>query len=222
MGKNKIFNILLLIISILDLISLVIFIVLYMSNYNFKSFMDKLNDRLREFGTFDDKYYNAFKSLFNEYYDSTGLTITILSLKTIAVILPIFFLLLAMLLFQNNKCLKQKEFLRFILSFIFLISCMGISIVFVLDSFNAKYKIELDEEKDNIYRFDNEFNKEIKDNLNYMYNRKIYMFVTIFFAQICIISLIILIITKYQKNKNKNIENGILENDIADAALKSN
>ena len=99
---------------------------------------------------------------------------------------------------------------------------MGISIVFVLDSFNAKYKIELDEEKDNIYRFDNEFNKEIKDNLNYMYNRKIYMFVTIFFAQICIISLIILIITKYQKNKNKNIENGILENDIADAALKSN
>ena len=221
MENNKIFNLLLLIISILVIISMVIFIVLYMSNYHFKDFMDKLHEKLREFKD-RDKYETEFKRLFNEYYDSTPLIVAVLGLKTIAVIVPIFFLLLTVLLFQNNKCLKQKQFLRFILSIIFLISCMGIAIVFVLDSFNAKYKINLDEEKDNIYRFDNEFNKEIKDNLNYMYNRKIYMFVTIFFAQFSFISLIILIITKYQTNKNKNIENGILENDITDAALKSN
>ena len=58
-----------------------------------------------------------------------------------------------------------KKYKESILSFIFLILCIGISFIFVLDSFNAKYKIDLDEEKDNIYRFDKEFNKEIKDNL---------------------------------------------------------
>ena len=52
--------------------------------------------------------------------------------------------------------MKQKEFLRFIIIYI------GISFIFVLDSFNAKYKIDLDEEKDKIYKFDNEFDKEFK------------------------------------------------------------
>ena len=53
--------------------------------------MDKLNDKLREFDTFDDNYNNAFKRLFNEYYDTTGFTITILSFKAIDIIIPIFF-----------------------------------------------------------------------------------------------------------------------------------
>ena len=48
------------------------------------------------------------------------------------------------------------------------------------------------------------------------------MFVTIFFVQFGLISLIILIIIKHQLNKKKIIENGILEKDVDDAALESN
>ena len=219
MEKNKIFNIIIIIISVVVIISLIIFIVEFMSEFNFESFMRKLSDKLYTLGEFDYEYFNAFEHLFNRYYDSTYLSVLLNVLISISVIVPIFILLLTTLLLQNDCCCKQKEFLRFILSIIFLVFSLGASSVFTYYSFKAKYKIELNE--DEIYRFDSEFNEEIKDNLNFMYNRKIYMFIFNFLSQICLILLTILIIVKYQINRKNNIEKNIFEKDIGVAPLNS-
>ena len=197
-------NLIITIIGIVSLISLILFIVVYMSEYNFKSFMEELKDKLYSLGEFDYKYYNAFLSLFNEYYDTTTLTVTFNALKAFCVIFSIFCLLLTVLLWQNNYCLKQRQFLRYILSIIYLILCLGIAFVFVVFSLNAKNKVDLSE--DTIYRFDDEFNQKVKSNLNYMYNRKIYMFTCVFFSQICFVAMGVIIVVQYQMNKKQNVD----------------
>ena len=219
MEKETILILIIILLCIPELIVLLIFQVKYLAEFTYHDFMEKLSDKLGVRNEEENAYFSAFEDLFNRYSDSSGLDAFVGILKTLIVFIIIFVLLLLVVLFQVNCCCKQKDFLRFILSIIFLVFSLGASSVFTYYSFKAKYKIEFNE--DEIYRFDSEFNEEIKDNLNFMYNRKIYMFIFIFLSQICLILLTILIIVKYQINKNKIIEKDIFEKDIGVAPLNS-
>ena len=203
MEREKIFNIILIILTILELIALIIFGLKYLSDFNFKEFMEKLNQKLNELDENDQDYLEAFEYLFHRYYDSTGLFAFANFLKSASVFGLTIILLILMILFQINYICKQKDSLRFILSIVFLIICFCLEYIYVLIALGAKYKIKLTE--DEIYIFDDEFNKEIKKNLDFMYERRIYLIVCPFFAQFCFLCQIIMIIIKEKIIKKERI-----------------
>ena len=221
MEREKIFKIILIILSILELIALIIFGLKYLSDFNFKEFMEKLNQKLNELGENDQDYLEAFEYLFHRYYDSTGLFAFANFLKSASIFVITIILLLIMILFQINYICKQKEFLRFILSIAFLLICFCLEFIYIYFAFKAKYKIKLTE--DEIYIFDDEFNKEIKQNLDFMYERRIYMIVCPFFTQFCFLCQIILILIKDKIIKNENIiidKKQYFEKDIGDGIFE--
>ena len=213
MEKEKIFTLIITLICIPELILLLLYIVKYLAEWNFHDFMEKLDKKLWDLGDYNEDYFSEFEELFNRYSDSTGLMALANIFKSLAVFVPIFILLLFVVLFQINYCCKQKDFLRFILSIIFLIICFGISFVYVAFAFQAKYELNLTDDK--IYIFDEQFNKEIKDNLDFMYERRIYMIVCIFLSLFFFLVQIVLIILKEKllnkgkANINNNFERGI-------------
>ena len=202
MEKYKLFVLIISLICIPELICLILFHVKYISDFTFESFMNKLQKKLDELGEYDINYYPTFENLFNKYYDTTGLNLMIKFLQSFVVFITIFALLLLTFLLQISCCCKQRDFLRFILSIISLIICFGVSFTYVSFAFKEKYKIEMSEDK--IYIFDKDFNQEIKDNLDFMFNRRIYLIVCPFFLQVCLIAQLLFIVIKYKLIKKNN------------------
>ena len=220
MKKHEILNLIIKILCIFEIIPLVIYHFLYMSEFNFKDFMEKLYDKLNGFSNYNSEYYEAFEDLFNRYYDSTGLIFMALFFKSLAIFIAISLLLFLMYLLQIKCFCKQNDYLRYILSIIFLVLSFGVAFAYVVIAFNLKYKIKLKEEE--IYIFDNDFNNEIKENIDYMYNRRIYMIVCVFLAQffmICQITLIIVVEKFIKKNNSLEIN---FDTDIGVAPINSN
>ena len=220
MEKYEILNLIIKIICIFEIILLVIYHFLYMSEFDFKDFMEKLYEKLKEFSNYDDQYYQAFEDLFNRYYDSTGLFFMVNFLKSLAIFVAISLLLFFMFLLQIKCFCKQNDYLRYILSIISLILCFGVAFSYLIIAFNLKYTIKLKE--DEIYIFDNDFNNEIKENIDYMYNRRIYMIVSVFFAQFFMICQIVLIIVVEKCTKTKKDFEINFEADIGVAPINPN
>ena len=220
MEKYEILNLIIKIICIFEIILLVIYHFLYMSEFDFKDFMEKLYEKLKGFSNYDDQYYQAFEDLFNRYYDSTGLFFMVNFLKSLAIFVAISLLLFFMFLLQIKCFCKQNDYLRYILSIISLILCFGVAFSYLIIAFNLKYTIKLKE--DEIYIFDNDFNNEIKENIDYMYNRRIYMIVCVFFAQLFMICHIVLIIVVEKCTKTKKDFEINFEADIGVAPINPN
>ena len=191
-----------------------------MSEFDFKVFMEKLHEKLNGFSNYDYKYYEAFEDLFNRYYDSTGLFFMAIFLKSLAIFVSISILLFFMFLLQIKCFCKQNDYLRYILSIISLVLSVGVAFAYLIIAFNLKYRIKLKE--DEIYIFDNDFNNEIKENIDYMYNRRIYMIVCVLFAQFFMVCQIILIIVVEKFMKKKRITEINFETDIDVAPINPN
>ena len=74
-------------------------------------------------------------------------------------------------------------------------------IIFLQFAISAKSEINLEKEK--IYSFDEEFNKEIEKNLNFMRKRKIYLIVCVLVAILGIIGQFIIVILNFIDNYKK-------------------
>ena len=88
--------------------------------------------------------------------------------------------------------------------------------MFLIDSFRIKNEVNFTD--DEIYIFDSSFNNEIKEKLQIMYDRKIYMIIFGFVAIIGEISqfaLIIVDLVKFKKNLNVENNNNINEQHVA-------
>ena len=168
----------------------------------FESKLDKLSDVYNK-----EKILYAFESVFHHYTDSTGLTSFVEIIKVFFIDLSIFTGISFLFVLQIENVCKGDDFLKFILSIISVIISFWITIVYVVYAFNAKYKIELNDNK--IYIFNAYFNEEIRRNINLAYNRRVYMITCVFLADFIMICQIILIIIKYiffKRNKNIVIE----------------
>ena len=191
------------ILCILEIAALIIYLGKYISNYSFKSFMEKLSEKLDYSSESDQKYLRVFEDVFNKYTDSTGL-FALGNFFTMAIVLvAIGILLLFTILIQLKVFCRQDDSKRFIFSLIFIILCFAINFANLDPAFNAKYEVKLD--KDQIYRFDDEFNEEIKDNLDFMYERRIYLIVCFLLTQIFFICQIVLVIIKDKIIKKEDV-----------------
>ena len=195
----------------INLASLLLFYNRIMLIYAFEDFMKRLKENL-QLKLRNENIYKEYESLFGKYsfYYDIGEIIFffLLLIETGILIIPILF----------QTCNKYCKICRAITSLLLLVACLFITIYFLIISFKVKNSLNLIDEE--IYIFDDEFNKEIKENIKTMHDRKIYLITCRFFEATGIIAQFVLIIldlvnTYSNKNKNQlNIENAQEQNII--------
>jgi len=174
----------------------------------FSSFMCKLCNV--DYGMFE-----TFEDAFGSYYDSAvfawSMKYIIMLAIMVLTIIALIVLVICQLLGKYTKCQKFWEI-------IILVYCLINMLFYAYSAFIAKYKINIPDNK--IYIYDDEFNKEIKENLYNMYKRKICLIVFSIIAIVGIIAQTTYIINKRNKimepqnnQQNYNSENQ-QENDI--------
>ena len=203
MEKDHILSVILIILSIIVFVLLCIYSSKYNDEYQFQSFMLTFERKLNELSYINnkDKIRYAFKSVFHRYTDSTGLNSFLQSLKILFIDFAIFTGLVFMSILQLECPCKGENLLKSILSIISVIITFGITIVYIVYAFQAKYKIELNDEE--IYIFDAVFNEEVRRNINLAYDRRVYMITCVLLADFIMICQIILIFVNYKCFKSK-------------------
>ena len=186
--------------------SLIIFHFKYVAQFNFYKFMTKLEDKLSlkekekeiDYKTME-AILQAYYKVFNHYFDNAASLFALLTLLSMYVLFfTIIAILISVILQFGNK---SKDCKFFFIMFFSIYSLANIIIYFIL-AFNSKYKLDLSEK--DIYIFDDEFNQEIKNNLYFMFKRKIYLITFVFLAFIGIIAQLIIGII-VNKNKDSKI-----------------
>ena len=197
MEKDRILGIIIMVLSPFEFIPLIIFFFNYITEYGYSGFMKDFNENLGKLD-FDykekDRIRSAFEALFHRYTDSTGISGLGLALKSFAINTAIFALIIVMLILQCHCVCKKDIFMKTIWSIIMLVIAFAIAIIYDVYGFDAKYTIDLSD--DEIYIFDDEFNQEIRKNLDYVYSRRKNMITCAFLVQSVMIIQIVLIILK--------------------------
>ena len=184
--------------------SIIIFHIKNVARFDFKTFMYDFKSRLdekEEKGEIDSETYSKisreFEELLGRYDESSYLSNSFYSIGSLLVM---FFSVIAMIpsaILQFNKDKLCKNYAVTFLS-VFSLALMYFYFKF---AFESEYKVNLTD--DYIYIYDDTFNKEIKDNLDFMYKRKIYLIVCVFLAAIGMITLCIFAIIDNKNKKNK-------------------
>ena len=170
--------------------------------------MDKLNTKMHE--KKNDLDYSKFEKIFGRYYDNGALGIGVSKLMSFLIMVITIVVLITAILLKLlykycldccNCCCKWHKKSCIIFSLIYTLLNM---IIYLDLAFERKVKLDLTDEE--IYIYDGEFNEEIRKNLKFMYERRIYLLVyTIFVMAGAIAQLIIIIIFREPTNKiNEN------------------
>ena len=177
-------------------------------------FIEKLHGKMIEkYNFIIQDIFQEFEELFEEYKERTeSQNINQAAVQTVILILFMIasdaFLLIGVLLQTCRDCMK---ICRGVFSLIFLTFCGFLFIIYLSESITTKYKINFPDSR--IYIYDEEFNKEIKEKLNMMVERKIYMLAFSIYLTLSLLAQYILIIVdihlfkKKKKSNNNNINN---------------
>ena len=200
--KIKIKNIILIALLIPIFIALIIFHVKFLAKFEYKEFMSTLKDKAYEKNQRNaNDIIEPFEEVFGKYYDNAGLLFAfyIITSYCVLIITIIELIILVIIQLQQNCCGCCRK----CCSIFFPIHCLLNMIIYLVFAFGEKSEINL--EKDKIYSFDEEFNKEIKQNLDFMKSRKIYLIVCVFVAILGIIGqLVIVILNFFDEYYNNN------------------
>ena len=196
-------KIILIIILLIEIAAIILFHIKYLTQFSFHNFMSTLQDKINSKSTEEENLYyiyEEYEKVFGRYYDNAGLESGI---KTIASFFVMILTILALtILIIWQFCNKCRECKRCCFIFFPIYSLLNM-IIYISFAFSSKSDLELAD--DEIYIFDNEFNKEIKNNLQFMHERKIYLIVCIFVTIVgIIVQFIMIIIINKKENENKN------------------
>jgi len=207
----RVILLILFILLIAELVVFAFFLKKRIAKYDHR-FVRKLHDKMIEYVHYPyPNIFNEFEKLFVKYSELESenqnfgevfgeVLISILYYCAFAA-----FILLGVLLQTCRDCLKVC---RGVFSLIFLTICFGSMVTYLVESIMTKYKVNLSDSQ--IYMYDSEFNKEIKEKLNMMFERKIYMLVfSIFLTLSAITQITLIIIDIILFKKKKNIMNNI-------------
>ena len=155
------------------------------------------------------EFIEEFEKVFCRYTDNNGLSRAVPQVASLVILILTIIELLLLVIIQLKKtccgCCKES------FSFIFLIHSLIDMILYLWSAFDDQTEVNLEEEQ--IYSFDEEFNNEIKKNLDFMKKRKIYLIVCSSVAILGVILQLIIIIlntrddccSKKNNNNNNNI-----------------
>ena len=208
MEKVRILGIIIMALSALEFIPLIIYYYNYGEEYGFHDFMGKFKQeiyKLKLDSEKEERIIDAFEILFHYYNDNSGVSMLLHHAKSIAINIVIFGLIIAMLILQCPNNCKNSILGKTIASIILLVIAFSFAIIYDVYAFEVKYKLRLSD--DETYIFNDKFNEEVKENVDYMYNRKIYLIVCVFLAQSAMIAQAVLIILKYRfTDKKQNVQ----------------
>ena len=175
------------------------------------SFIDDLHEKMIEkYNHIITDIFKEFEELFEKYQEIEreqfihGQRVPTLIASLLLMIIDDVILLIGILLQTCKECMK---ICRGVFSLIFLIISAILFIGYLIESIITKYKINFPDSQ--IYVYDEKFNKEIKNNLDMMFERKIYMLCFSIYLTLSVIAQIIIIIIDIHlfKKKEKNINN---------------
>ena len=218
----KIKNILLIVLLIPIFISIILFHIKFVAKFQYKDFIHTLENKAYERKNETNIYtiVDSFEEIFSKYTDSSGLMHAIYIITSFSVLIITIIELITLVIIQLKKtccgCCKKC------CSLFLPIHCLFNMIIYLSFAFNEKSEVNL--EKDKIYIFDDEFNKEIEKNLDFMKKRKIYLIVCTFVAILGIIGEFIIVILnliddcKNKKNKPQVVyveKSNVVNNEIS-------
>ena len=208
-------SIILIIISLVIVTSIIIFHIKFTAKYSFDHFMHTLknkiyekeqqNEERNETDYFSYQNLEKMEEVFGRYSDTSGLEVALYSLMSLFILIITIIEIVFLLIVQLPKCLC---FCKNCCSFFSPIHILLDMLIYLILAFREKYKVNIEEEE--IYIFDEEFNKEIRKNLDFMKKRKIYLIVCALFAFIGILvqlGMVILNYIKERKSRNNNYVN---------------
>ena len=200
-------NYIILFILIFEVLALLLFHIIYIRQFEFKGFMSTLETKIQSKNeTFDDNTFTKFEELFGHYYDNAGIGFSInMIISFLVMILTIIALIIFITRQFCEQCEKRKK-CKNCLDYLLPVYCCLNMMYYIYLAVIAKYKLNLPDE--DIYSFDDDFNKEIKENIEFMLIRKITLFCCSIFIIVGIICQFLLIICKKKyKTYQDNIDN---------------
>ena len=224
----KIQNIILIALLIPIFIAIILFNIKFLPKFYYNDFMHSLEDKVfekqkrSEINNRDaDVIIYSFEEIFCRYSDSSVLMQTIYIMTSICILIISLIELIILVIIQLKKtccgCCKKC------CSIYFLIHSLLNMIIYLAFAFDEKSEINL--EKDKVYIYDEEFNKEIKKNLDFMKSRKIYLIVCTFVAILGILGELIIVILNWiddYKNKKEKPQIIYVENSKDISNVNSN
>ena len=206
--------IILIICSLVIVTSIIIFHIKFTAKYSFDYFMHTLknkiyekeqqNEERNETDNFSYDYLDKIEEVFGRYSDTSGLTVAFYSLMSLFILIITIIEIIFLLIFLRPKCLCCCKNCFSLFSPIHSLLNM---IIYLILAFREKYKVNLEEEE--IYIFDEEFNKEIRKNIDFMKKRKIYLIVCALLAFIGVLAQLVMVILNYIKERNSRNNNYI-------------
>ena len=200
--KIKIKNIILIALLIPIFIAIILFHIKFLAKFEYKEFMSTLKDKLYDRNeTNANDIIEPFEKIFGRYYDNAGLWFAfyIITSYSVLIVTIVELIILVIIQFPKTCCGCCKK----CCCIYFPINCLLNMIIYIAFAFDQKSEINL--EKDQIYSFDDEFNKEVKKNLDFMKSRKIYLIVCVFVALLGIIGqLVVVILNLFDDYYNNN------------------
>ena len=198
----RIILIILIILFCIEIAGVILFTNKYAWIDNCGTFMDHLEYQLKKI------YNNSYEFYFNKYIKVFGDDNNRFAVVIVGLYLTFFNIIeLAVLLISNlfQLCNKRWKICRAITSLLLLLICFGYSFLLLWHSFSFKSKVDLTDEE--IYIFDEEFNNEIKNNLKYIHDRRIYLITCSFFVTAAILAEFVLIIIDVKLSKDEDKKN---------------
>ena len=172
-----------------------------MSTLEYKLYENKIKPN----ETNADEIITEFSKVFFDYSGNNWFSILILKLGALIILILTAIELLRLVIIQLKRtccgCCKET------FSFIFTIHSLFDMLIYLVFSFDP---VEINLEEDQIYSFDEEFNKEIKNNLDFMKKRRIYLIVCSSVAILGVIAQLVIVILNMRQDccyKNKNNKN---------------
>ena len=192
-------KLILILILIIEIIAIITFNHKYTSQFNFSKFMYKLEHKTYDIEKINSNYIMYFRKVFNYYYDNAAVGFCLcimlsLAIMTLTIIELICLLICQVRILNNGYKISCGIYLS--------LHCFANMLIYLYLAINAEYKVNLSD--DEIYVFDDEFNQEIKKNLDYMFYRKIYLIVCSFVAVFGIIIQFIIMISNVRSDNTIN------------------
>jgi len=195
----KVYQIIITLILTIEIASLIFFHGQYISQFEFKEFMVELEHKeTLQNKTIDESTLIEFRHLFNSYFDNSLAGYNAKIFGSFWIMFSTIILIAALSVFE--ACKTDAFFNKsWCIYFIPVYSLLTI-IIYILIAFSSNDKLNLTNDK--IYLYDDAFNNEIKNNLNFMVKRKLYLIIC---SLVSLFGIIVISIIGLVRHKEKFI-----------------
>ena len=153
----------------IEIIAIITYYIFYVLEYSFKDFIQTLKDKV--YGSDKSLDLRPFYHVFNDYFDNS---------EPFFFLIEVFGFALSAVAILELTCLyellkKKSTICRNISCIIILIFCLILTIFTFIIAILEEFLVHL--ESDEIYIFDDEFNRRIRKNIIFMIIRKIFLII---------------------------------------------